>query len=333
MKKIVLSGVQTTGHLHLGNYLGAITNWIKMQENYDCYFFLADLHAITVDTDPVELKTSTNNLIATYLASGIDPKKSAIFIQSSVKEHCEMAWMLNCITPIGWLKRMTQFKDKAGKKQDNASSGLFTYPVLMAADILLYDADYVPVGEDQKQHLELTRDIAAAANRKFNTEIFKLPEPLIQKTVKRIMSLRNGTEKMSKSNLSDASRINLSDDVDIIRQKIKKAKTDSIEYVSFDAENRPEISNLINIFSAVTEKTKEEIVQNYSDKNFVQFKTDLAEAVIEKLKPFSLEYNKLVNDTDYLKQVALEGQEKASIAARKKCNQLMNLFGLNSNKA
>ncbi|CAN0600856.1 unnamed protein product, partial [Ectocarpus sp. 12 AP-2014] len=258
-----LSGIQTTGNLHLGNYLGSIQNWLEMQNDYSCYFFLANLHAITTPQDPEELRRASLSSAALYLASGIDPKKSIIFMQSDVKEHTELAWMLNCITPIGWLKRMTQFKDKAGEKQDNANTGLFTYPILMAADILLYNTDIVPVGADQKQHLELARDIAGAVNRRFNQEILKIPEPLIQGPATRVMSLRDGTKKMSKSDESDASRINLTDSADTIMKKIKKAKTDNIAEISYDQPERPEVSNLINIYSSITKRKKEEIVKQY----------------------------------------------------------------------
>jgi tryptophanyl-tRNA synthetase len=268
MKKTILSGVQASGSLHLGNYLGAIKNWVKMQEEYNCFFFLADLHAITVDRTSEELRTSIMQTLAIYLAAGLSPDKVTIFAQSMVKEHSELAWILNCVTPLGWLKRMTQFKDKAGKDQDKACLGLFSYPVLMAADILLYQTDIVPVGEDQKQHLELTRDIAGAINRKFNKEVLKVPEPLIGGSATRIMSLRDGRKKMSKSDISDLSRINLKDDADLIYQKIKKAKTDHLTEISYDKENRPEISNLIDIYANLSETNIETITKNYQNKGF-----------------------------------------------------------------
>lgn len=328
MKKTTISGIQTSGHLHLGNYLGSIQNWLRMQNDYDCYFFLADLHSITVEQQPDELRNSTLNSAAMYLASGVDPKKSTIFIQSAVKEHSEFAWLLNCITPIGWLKRMTQFKDKAGKKQDNANTGLFTYPILMAADILLYNADIVPVGDDQKQHLELTRDIAGAVNRKFNKDILQIPEPLIQGNATRVMSLREGTKKMSKSDESDAARINLTDSADLIIKKLKKSKTDSIAEISYDVANRPEVSNLINIYSSLTNKSTEEIVISYEGHGFVKFKLDLADIIIEKLVPINLEYQKIIQDQTYIKNILSVGAEKARKKARKTCDAVAQEFGL-----
>jgi len=328
MKKTALSGIQTSGCIHLGNYLGSIQNWLEMQDDYHCYFFLANLHSITVEQDPNDLINSTFNTAATYLASGIDPKKSAIFAQSEVKEHAELAWMLNCITPIGWLKRMTQFKDKAGKKQDNASTGLFTYPILMAADILLYNADVVPVGDDQKQHLELTRDIAGAVNRKFNKEILKMPEPLIQGVATRVMSLRDGTKKMSKSDESDASRINMTDSPDVIVKKLKKSKTDSIAEITYDQVVRPEVSNLINIYSALTNESKESIINKYDGQGFAKFKLDLADVIIAKLDPINQEYQKIIQDKTYIKNVLSEGAAKARLTAQKTCRAVSKEFGL-----
>ncbi|MEM6339305.1 MAG: tryptophan--tRNA ligase [Pseudomonadota bacterium] len=328
MKKTALSGIQTTGNLHLGNYLGSIQNWLEMQDDFDCYFFLANLHSITTDQDPEELRKGALSSAATYLASGINPEKSIIFMQSDVKEHTELAWMLNCITPLGWLKRMTQFKDKAGKKQDNANTGLFTYPILMAADILLYNADVVPVGDDQKQHLELTRDIAGALNRKFNQEILKIPDPLIQGTATRVMSLRDGTKKMSKSDESDASRINLTDSADIIMKKIKKSKTDSIAEISYDQSKRPEISNLINIYSSLAKITKEDIVKQYDGVGFAKFKLDLAEIIIERLSPINNEYKKIITDKAYITNVLNDGAAKARITASKTCKKVSDAFGL-----
>ncbi len=329
--KIALSGIQTTGKLHLGNYLGSINNWLNMQDNYDCYFFLADLHSITIDRDPDELRESTINSAAIYLACGIDPNKSAIFLQSAIAEHCQLAWMLNCITPIGWLKRMTQFKDKAGKKQDNANTGLFTYPILMAADILLYNPDIVPVGDDQKQHLELTRDIVGALNRKFGKTILKLPEPLIQGAATRVMSLRDGRKKMSKSDLSDASRINLTDDPDTIMQKLKRAKTDNLSEISYDIENRPEITNLINIFSSLSGQTPENIVNQYHNKGFAVFKKDLADLIISRLGPINKEYQKIIQDKQYILNILNNGAFKARIKAQETCNLVADQFGLNVN--
>jgi tryptophanyl-tRNA synthetase len=327
MKKTILSGVQATGSLHLGNYLGAIVNWVKMQEEYNCFFFLADLHAITVDRTPEELRNSIMQTLAIYIAAGLSPNKVTIFAQSMVKEHSELAWILNCVTPLGWLKRMTQFKDKAGKYQEKACLGLFSYPVLMAADILLYQADIVPVGEDQKQHLELTRDIVGVINRKFNREVLKVPEPLIGGAATRIMSLKDGYKKMSKSDLADFSRINLKDDADLISQKIKKAKTDHLTEISYDKENRPEISNLIDIYASLSEINTEVIIQNYQNKGFAKFKEDLAEIIITKLQPIHNGYLDLMNNQDYLLSVLHNGADKASIRAAKTIKDVKESFG------
>ncbi|MCC8377816.1 MAG: tryptophan--tRNA ligase [Rickettsia endosymbiont of Graphium doson] len=327
MKKTVLSGVQATGSLHLGNYLGSIRNWVKMQEEYNCFFFLADLHSITVDIAPSELKRSVIETLAIYLAAGLDPNKVTIFAQSMVKEHAELAWLLNCVTPLGWLKRMTQFKDKAGKDQEKACLGLFSYPVLMAADILIYKADIVPVGEDQKQHLELTRDIAGVINRKFNKEILKVPDVLIGGSGTRIMSLRDGSKKMSKSDSSDFSRINLRDDNDLIHQKIKKAKTDHLSFVSYDKEARPEISNLLDIYTSLSEEKLENIIQNYENQGFAKFKEDLAEIIITNLQPMRDKYLELMNDQEYLLKILHQGAEKARIRASETVNELKEQFG------
>lgn len=327
MKKTVLSGVQATGSLHLGNYLGSIRNWVKMQEEYNCFFFLADLHSITVDIAPSELKRSVIETLAIYLAAGLDPNKVTIFAQSMVKEHAELAWLLNCVTPLGWLKRMTQFKDKTGKDQEKACLGLFSYPVLMAADILIYKADIVPVGEDQKQHLELTRDIAGVINRKFNKEILKVPDVLISGSGTRIMSLRDGSKKMSKSDSSNFSRINLRDDNDLIHQKIKKAKTDHLSFVSYDKKARPEISNLLDIYTSLSEKKLEDIIQNYENQGFAKFKEDLAEIIITNLQPMRNKYLELMNDQEYLLKILHQGAEKARIRASETVNELKEQFG------
>ena len=327
MKKTIVSGVQATGSLHLGNYLGAISNWVKMQDEYNSFFFLADLHSITVPIEPQELRSSILSVAATYLAAGLDPEKVTIFAQSSVKEHAELAWILNCITPLGWLKRMTQFKDKAGKKQEEACLGLFSYPVLMAADILLYNADIVPVGEDQKQHLELTRDIAEAVNRKFNRNVFTVPTPLIQNEVKRIMSLSDGRKKMSKSEISDSSRINLNDNPEIIQNKIKRAKTDSLADFSYDPSERPEISNLINIFSFLNGTSIEAIVSNYQSAGFAKFKSDLADVVISHLSPIRESYNYHMSNQDHLLTILANGAEKAREVASKTLGEVKSAFG------
>lgn len=328
MTKIAVSGIQSSGNLHIGNYLGSIKNWLKMQDTYSCFFFLADLHSITVDQDPISLKNNIINSAAIYLASGLDPNKSTLFLQSSVKEHTELAWILNCITPIGWLKRMTQFKDKAGGNQDNANTGLFTYPVLMAADILLYNADVVPVGDDQKQHLELTRDIAGVINRKFNHELLKIPEPLIQGVATRVMSLRDGKKKMSKSDSSDASRINLLDDADTIVKKIKKSKTDSQEKITYDVIERPEVSNLINIYSAFTSESINDVIAKYDSKGFAVFKNDLAEVIVAYIEPITKEYSKIIQDKQYVLSVLNTGKEKASIVAASTLRKVYDNFGL-----
>ena len=328
MTKIAVSGVQSTGKLHLGNYLGSIKNWVHMQENFECYFFLADLHSITIDQDPAELRQNVLNSAATYLACGLDPNKSALFLQSAVKEHCELAWILNCVTPIGWLNRMTQFKDKAGSKQDHANTGLFTYPVLMAADILLYNADVVPVGDDQKQHLELARDIAAVINRKFQKEIFKIPTPLIQGIATRVMSLKDGTKKMSKSDASDASRINITDSSETIFTKVKKSKTDSIEKITYDQKNRPEVTNLINIFIALSGYSIETILTSYQHKGFSDFKLDLAELIITHLKPINNEYSRIIKDKNYIHNSLKIGSEKARKVASNTCDTVLKNFGL-----
>ena len=314
IKKTVLSGVQPTGDLHLGNYLGAIKNFAKMQNENECLFCIVDLHAITVFQNPKVLRNNTYEVTAAYLASGIDPKKSVIFNQSQVSGHAELAWVLNCVCRMGWLNRMTQFKEKSGKNSENVSSGLFTYPTLMAADILLYKATHVPVGSDQKQHLELTRDIAQKFNNDYKSlDFFPLPEPYIEKDISRVMSLRDGTSKMSKSDKSDYSRINLKDDKDTIIKKIKKSKTadtpvpSSVEIIS----SMPEVNNLFNIFSGVTSMSKNEIISKYEGQNFSNFKNDLSDALIEKIVPIGSEIKKLMNDKKYLNQVLQEGKEKA----------------------
>ena len=313
-KKTVLSGVQPTGDLHLGNYLGAIKNFAKMQNENDCLFCVVDLHAITIFQDPLELRNNTYEITAAYLACGIDPKKSIIFNQSQVPGHAELAWILNCICRVGWLNRMTQFKEKSGKNSENMSSGLFTYPTLMAADILLYKATHVPVGSDQKQHLELTRDIAQKFNNDYKSEnFFPLPEPYIEKDISRVMSLRDGNSKMSKSDPSDYSRINLKDDQDTIVKKIKKSKTaDTTIPISDDQINKiPVVSNLFNIFVGVTGLTKSELLSKYAGQNFSNFKSDLSDALIEKVCPIGNEVTKLMQDKKYLKQIMYEGAMKA----------------------
>jgi len=328
--KIVFSGVQPSGDLHIGNYLGAIKNFISMQHEYDCLFCVVDLHAITVKQDPIELKNNTYEVVATYIASGIDPKRSIIFNQSHVSSHAELAWILNCVCRIGWLNRMTQFKEKAGNDKENASSGLFSYPTLMAADILLYKATHVPVGNDQKQHLELTRDIAQKFNNDFKVkDFFPVPEPFIDKNISRIMSLRNGLEKMSKSEESDYSRISLMDNEESIRRKIKKAKTADIVMPDTEKEinELPEVNNLLNIFSGVTQKSKSELISIYSGKNFAGFKQNLSDALIQLISPINSEISRLMNDKAYLDSIIKNGAEKANERAMKTLSEVYDIIG------
>ena len=332
MEKKIFSGVQPTGNLHLGNYLGAIKNFVELQNEKanKCIFCVVDLHAITVKQDPKELKKNIRETAATFIASGIDPNKSIIFNQSMVSAHAEGAWILSCVSKIGWLNRMTQFKEKAGRDKEKASIGLYSYPVLMAADILLYDATHVPVGDDQKQHLELCRDIAQKFNNDFNVSNFlKVPEPLIQKQFSRIMSLKDGIKKMSKSDPSDLSRINLTDDEDQILNKIKKAKTDPMpmpEYAK-DLVERPEVENLLGIYSSLKNQSLEGSINEWNGKNFSEFKEKLSEALIEKIDPISKEIKKLLNDEKYLDKILLEGSEKADKIASKKIKEIKELVG------
>ena len=308
MGKKIFSGVQPTGNLHLGNYLGAIKNFVELNNNKDnkCIFCVVDLHSITVRQDPQKLRDNILETVATFIASGIDPENNIIFNQSKVTAHSETAWILSCVTPMGWLNRMTQFKEKAGKDKEKASVGLYSYPILMAADILLYDATHVPVGDDQKQHLELCRDIAQKFNHEYKIEnFFKIPEPLIQKEFSRIMSLKDGLKKMSKSELSDLSRINLTDDKDQIVNKIKKAKTDTLPIPSSIEElnNRPEAKNLIGIYSNLIGVKLDESIKTFSGKNFSEFKESLSEVLIDRIFPISVEINKLMREKEYLDKI------------------------------
>ena len=314
-KPRVLSGVRTTGGPHLGNYLGAIRNWVPMQDTHECFFMLADLHAIATPQDPAALTYQTRETAAAYIACGIDPEKSVIFPQSAVSMHSELAWILSCHTPLGWLNRMTQFKEKAGKHKDNALLGLYSYPVLMAADILGYHATHVPVGEDQKQHLELARDIAGAFNRAYNAEFFPLPEPLIMPTAARIMSLRDGTKKMSKSDPSDYSRITLTDDADTIAKKIRKATSDMVEGIGYDEAVRPEVSNLLTIYAALAGSTIEEVAAQFSTAQTSAFKSALADLAVEKLAPITARMRELMADTAYLDAILKDGAQKARAIA------------------
>ena len=332
MEKKIFSGVQPTGNLHLGNYLGAIKNFVDLNndDQNKCVFCVVDLHAITVNQDPKELRNNIRETVATFIASGIDPKKSIIFNQSKVPAHAEGAWILSCIARMGWLNRMTQFKEKAGKDREKASVGLYSYPVLMAADILLYDSTHVPVGDDQKQHLELCRDIAQKFNNDFEKENFlQVPEPLIQKQFSRIMSLKDGSKKMSKSEISDLSRINLTDDKDQIINKIKKAKTDPMpmpKTVS-ELEDRLEAKNLIGIYASLTNSNIEKSVESFIGKNFSEFKEKLSEVLVDKIEPISLEIKKLLNDQTYLNKILQVGAEKANSIASKKIQNIKEIVG------
>ncbi len=332
MEKKIFSGVQPTGNLHLGNYLGAIKNFVKLNndDQNKCIFCVVDLHAITINQDPKILRDNIHETVATFIASGIDPTKSIIFNQSKVSAHSEAAWILSCIARMGWLNRMTQFKEKAGKDKEKASIGLYSYPVLMAADILLYDSTHVPVGDDQKQHLELCRDIAQKFNNDFKVnDFFKVPEPLIQKEFSRIMSLKDGTKKMSKSEVSDLSRINLTDEKDDIINKIKKAKTDTLPLPSSSNElkNRPEAKNLIGIYSSISNTSLEQSIQKFSGKNFSEFKEILSQVLVDKITPISNEIKKLLNEKNYLNEILLKGSEKAENIASKKIRKIHEIIG------
>ena len=332
MVKKIFSGVQPSGNLHLGNYLGAIKNFVELNNDNDnkCIFCVVDLHAITVKQNPKELKDNIRETVATFVASGIDVKKSIIFNQSKVPAHSEAAWILSCVARMGWLNRMTQFKEKAGKDKEKASIGLYSYPILMAADILLYDATHVPVGDDQKQHLELCRDIAQKFNKDYEVEdFFKTPEPLIKKEFSRIMSLKDGLKKMSKSELSDNSRINLTDEKDEIISKIKKAKTDSLPLPANkeQLEKRPEAKNLIGIYSSLTGIKLEKSIEKFSGKNFSEFKDELSNEVVEKIIPISIEIKKLLQNKDYLDEVVINGCEKANEISSKKITEIHKIVG------
>mgnify|MGYP003948249483 FL=1 len=332
MSKKIFSGVQPTGNLHLGNYLGAIKNFVELQNNKGnhCIFCVVDLHAITVKQDPKELKNNIRETAATFIASGINPDNNIIFNQSMVSAHSEAAWILSCVSRIGWLNRMTQFKEKAGKDKEKASIGLYSYPVLMAADILLYDATHVPVGDDQKQHLELCRDIAQKFNNDFNApEFLKVPEPLIQKQFSRIMSLKDGLKKMSKSDPSDLSRINLTDSKDEIVNKIKKAKTDPLPLPKNIDElvERPEAENLLGIYSSLKNQSLQNSIDEFSGKNFSEFKIELSDVLVEKIEPISKKIKELLNDEKYLDTILLEGSKKADIVASKKIKEIKELVG------
>ncbi|MGF1493528.1 MAG: tryptophan--tRNA ligase [Microcoleaceae cyanobacterium] len=334
-KQRVLSGVQPTGNLHLGNYLGAIQNWVEGQSQYDNFFCVVDLHAITVPHNPASLAADTYTIAALYLACGIDLECSTIFVQSHISAHSELTWLLNCITPINWLQDMNQFKEKAIKQGENVSTGLLDYPVLMAADILLYDADRVPVGEDQKQHLELTRDIAARFNHLFGQkdgqeepeQILKVPEPIIRSEGARVMSLADGTRKMSKSDPSDLSRINLLDSTDTIAKKVKRCKTDSVRGLEFDNPERPECNNLLMLYALLSSKSKAEVAAECQDMGWGQFNPVLTEAVITALTPIQEKYKAVMDDKGYLESVLRQGREKAEAVALETLNRVKTALG------
>jgi tryptophanyl-tRNA synthetase len=337
-KERVFSGVQPTGNLHLGNYLGAIARFVALQEAYECIYCVVDLHAITVWQDPVELRNQIREVTAAFIACGIDPKKHIVFNQSQVAEHAELAWVFNCVARVGWLNRMTQFKEKAGKDRENASIGLYAYPTLMAADILAHRATHVPVGEDQKQHLELTRDIAQKFNNDYRESIaehgfgeafFPLTEPLIGGPAARVMSLRDGTKKMSKSDPSDNSRINLTDDADAVAQKIRKAKTDPEPLPSEEAglASRPEADNLVGIFAALKGASKAEVLRDYGNAQFSTFKTALADLAVETMGPIGAEMTRLKGDPAHIDAILADGAERAGASARETMNAVKDIVG------
>jgi tryptophanyl-tRNA synthetase len=325
----IFSGVQPTGNLHLGNYLGAIRNFVRLQEQYDCIYCVVDMHAITVWQDPAELRRTTREVAAAYMAAGIDAEKQIIFNQSAVTAHAQLAWVFNCVARMGWLSRMTQFKEKAGKDRENVSSGLFVYPNLMAADILAYKATHVPVGEDQKQHLELTRDIAIKFNHDFGVEFFPVTEPLIFGAATRVMSLRDGQKKMSKSDPSDYSRINLTDSADSIAQKIRKAKTDPLPMpeTAEDAEQRPEADNLIGIYAALDDRERDAVITEFAGKPFSQFKQALTELAVARLSPINNEMQRLMDDPGHVDGVLRRGAERAAAIADPILREVYDIVG------
>jgi tryptophanyl-tRNA synthetase len=331
----IFSGVQPTGDLHLGNYLGAIRNWVRLQDDYECLFCVVDMHAITAWQEPEMLRASTREVTAALLASGIDPKKNIVFNQSQAPGHAELAWIFNCVARMGWLNRMTQFKEKAGKQKENASIGLFAYPCLMAADILLYKATHVPVGEDQKQHLELTRDIAQKFNNDFKKDVFPVVSPLIFGAGTRVMSLRDGTKKMSKSDPSDLSRINMTDDAAAITKKIRKAKSDSdiLPKSQDDFEGRPEAANLMNIFAALSDTDIEEVCQQYGAEQFSTLKKELADLAVAKLSPIQDEMRRLMADTEYVDSVLSQGAERARVMAEPVLDEVRKTIGFLKSRA
>ena len=335
----VFSGVQPTGNLHLGNYLGAIKNFVSLQNDHECIYCVVDMHAITVKQDPKTLKNNILEVAAAFVASGINPEKSVIFVQSQVSAHAELAWIFNCVARLGWLNRMTQFKEKAGKNRENASAGLYTYPVLMAADILAYHATHVPVGDDQRQHLELARDIAQKFNNDFQADYFPITEPVIMGNATRVMSLRDGKNKMSKSDISDYSRLNLTDSADDISNKIRKAKTDPLplpDLSCLDNEekfneditmNRPEVVNLLNIYSALSNENTKNVVSKFSEKQFSFFKNELNQLSVETLSPITREMRKLLDDKSYLEEILNNGRDKANSIAEPILKEAKEIVG------
>jgi tryptophanyl-tRNA synthetase len=328
MKKTILSGSTVTGDLTLGNYIGAISNWKRLQDDYDCLYFLADLHALTVFQDPKVLKERTYSFFAQYLALGLNPQKNIIFVQSHVHEHAELAWILTCLTPMGFLNRMTQFKEKAERHVKNINAGLFTYPVLMAADILLYQADLVPVGEDQRQHLELTRDIVGFFEHRYGEGVFKLPDAYVGKMGARIMSLQDPTKKMSKSDENEKNFVSIIDEAKKIEKKIKSATTDSGSEIKFDAENKAGLSNLMTIYSVLSGKTIQEIEDAYVGKMYGHLKVDLSELVVETLKPVKAKYDDLMNNKDHLDHLMSEGAARAQMRAQMTLDRVYKTVGL-----
>lgn len=326
-KKIILSGIQSTGKLTLGNYLGAINNWVQMQEEYDCYYMIANLHSLTVRNDPETLRNNTLKVLAMYVAAGLDPEKNTIFIQSQVKEHAELGWILDCYTYMGELSRMTQFKDKAAKHADNINAGLFTYPALMAADILLYQANLVPVGQDQQQHLEITRDIAERFNKLYG-KTFTIPEGYYGKASAKIMGLQDPTAKMSKSATNPNDVILLEDEPDVIIKKFKKAVTDSENKVRFDPANKPGVSNLMQIYSSITGLKMEEIEKEFENSGYGDFKTKVAETVVAKLEPIQKKYKELLENKEYLEKIYTEGANRARKLASKTLDEVKERIGI-----
>ena len=327
----VFSGIQPTNHLQLGNYLGAVKRFVEMQESgIETLYCIVDMHAITVWQDPADLTRATRELAAGYLASGLDPKRSILFNQARVPEHAQLAWIFNCVARMGWMRRMTQFKEKAGKNQEEASVGLFTYPVLMAADILAYHATKVPVGEDQKQHLELARDIAAKFNHDYGVDFFPVTEPVIEGVATRVMSLRDGTKKMSKSDPSDLSRINLTDDADAIAAKIRKAKTDPepLPDTPEGLAERPEARNLVNIYAALAETTPAEVVAQFAGRSFSEFKPQLADLAVARLAPLSTEMARLMNDPAEIDRILTDGADRARAIAQPIVKRAYEIVGI-----